>query len=77
MNEYLLILKMIASQEPRYEKYEFFPGNCSRTVCPVCQRIITLAKLAVAEAEKLEAKNREKKYDKRMSTSETLRCHKP
>ena len=59
MNEYLLILKMIASQEPRHEDYEFFPGNCSRTVCPVCQRIITLAKLAVAEAEKLEAKNKE------------------
>nr|DAQ66298.1 MAG TPA: Rad50 zinc hook motif [Caudoviricetes sp.] len=59
MNEYLLILKMIASQEPRHEDYEFFPGNCSRTVCPVCQRIITLAKLAVAEAEKLEAKNKD------------------
>lgn len=58
MNEYLLILKMIASQEPRHEDYEFFPGNCSRTVC---QRIITLAKLAVAEAEKLEAKNKEMK----------------
>ena len=32
MNEYLLILKMIASQEPRHEDYEFFPGNCSRFV---------------------------------------------
>lgn len=59
MNEYLLVLKMIASQEPRHEDYEFFPGNCSRTVCPVCQRIISMAKLAVAEAEKLEAKNKE------------------
>lgn len=39
--------------------------------------MIAMAKLAVAEAEKLEAKNREKKYDKRMSKSETLRCHKP
>lgn len=74
MNEYLLVLKMIASQETHYEDYEFFPGNCSRTVC---QRMIAMAKLAVAEAEKLEAKNREKKYDKRMSKSETLRCHKP
>ena len=59
MNEYLLILKMIASQEPRHEDYEFFPGNYSRTVCPVCQRIITLAKLAVAEAEKKKTKNKE------------------
>ena len=59
MNEYLLILKMIASQEPRHEDYEFFPGNCSSTVCPVCQRIITLAKLAVAEAEKKKTKNKE------------------
>ena len=61
MNEYLLILKMIASQEPRHEDYEFFPGNYSRTVWPVCQRRIAIAKLAVAEAEKLEAKNKEMK----------------
>ena len=29
MNEYLLILKMIASQEPRYEDYEFFPETAA------------------------------------------------
>lgn len=27
MNEYLLVLKMIASQETHYEDYEFFSGK--------------------------------------------------
>lgn len=54
MNEYLLILKMIASQTPKCEEQEIFPGQIITKKCPVCERIIEMAKLAVQEAEKQE-----------------------
>lgn len=52
MNKYLLILKMIASQTPKCETQEVFPGQIITKKCPVCERIIEMAKLAVQEAEK-------------------------
>lgn len=51
MNGYLLILKMIANEEPRSSETEVFPGQYERYYCPVCERIISLARRAVAEAE--------------------------
>lgn len=54
MNEYLLILKMIASKAPKCETQEVFPGQLITKKCPVCERIIEMAKLAVQEAEKQE-----------------------
>lgn len=54
MNEYLLILKMIASQIPKCEEQEIFPGQIITKKCPVCERAIAIAKLAVQEAEKQE-----------------------
>lgn len=54
MSEYLLILKMIASQTPKCEEQEIFPGQIITKKCPVCERVIAMAKLAVQEAEKQE-----------------------
>ena len=54
MNEYLLILKMIASQTPKCKEQEIFPGQIITKKCPVCERVITMAKIAVQEAEKQE-----------------------
>lgn len=54
MNEYLLILRMIASKKPKCEQQEVFPGYINTKECPVCKSIIEMAKLAVQEAEKQE-----------------------